>query len=178
LCHRLFTLLRSVLVHCSDGWDRTAQIVTTAQVLIDPFYRTLHGFAILIQKDWIAFGHRCLLMQPLLLSHVFFVITRLFRFLDRIGHGEPEDTSSHSEQSPIFLQWIGSSSHLFVLCIVLTAHVSMTSEVIYQLLAQFQNWFEFTEDFLIAIVDEVRPLLWMVTVSSSHRLSGFRMPVW
>lgn len=32
---------RSVLVHCSDGWDRTAQIVSTAKLLLDPYYRTI-----------------------------------------------------------------------------------------------------------------------------------------
>jgi protein tyrosine phosphatase len=30
----------SVLVHCSDGWDRTAQLTSLAQVLLDPYYRT------------------------------------------------------------------------------------------------------------------------------------------
>lgn len=32
---------RPVLVHCSDGWDRTPQIVALAQILLDPFYRTI-----------------------------------------------------------------------------------------------------------------------------------------
>ncbi len=35
---------RSVLVHCSDGWDRTSQISSLAQLLIDPYFRyhTIH----------------------------------------------------------------------------------------------------------------------------------------
>ncbi|CAB1325103.1 unnamed protein product [Coregonus sp. 'balchen'] len=33
----------SVLVHCSDGWDRTAQVCSVASVLLDPYYRTLKG---------------------------------------------------------------------------------------------------------------------------------------
>jgi len=32
---------KSVLVHCSDGWDRTPQIVALAEVLLDPYYRTV-----------------------------------------------------------------------------------------------------------------------------------------
>ncbi|XP_003377589.1 putative O-sialoglycoprotein endopeptidase [Trichinella spiralis] len=32
---------RSVLVHCSDGWDRTTQIVSLAKLLMDPHYRTV-----------------------------------------------------------------------------------------------------------------------------------------
>jgi len=32
---------KSVLVHCSDGWDRTPQIVALAELLLDPYYRTV-----------------------------------------------------------------------------------------------------------------------------------------
>ena len=30
-----------VLVHCSDGWDRTPQIVALAELMLDPYYRTI-----------------------------------------------------------------------------------------------------------------------------------------
>lgn len=46
-----------VLVHCSDGWDRTAQVCAVAQFLLDPYYRTLQGFKVLVEKDFVAFGH-------------------------------------------------------------------------------------------------------------------------
>ena len=32
---------QSVLVHCSDGWDRTAQLVALAELILDPYYRTI-----------------------------------------------------------------------------------------------------------------------------------------
>lgn len=48
----------SVIVHCSDGWDRTAQLVSLSCLMLDPYYRTLNGFATLVEKDWLSFGHR------------------------------------------------------------------------------------------------------------------------
>ena len=32
---------RPVLVHCTDGWDRTTQVVALAQIMLDPYYRTV-----------------------------------------------------------------------------------------------------------------------------------------
>eukprot|EP00069_Balaena_mysticetus_P005896 bmy_18170T0 len=57
----------SVLVHCSDGWDRTSQV--------------------LIEKDWISFGHK---------------------YSDRCGHldGDPK------EVSPVFTQFLECVWHL------------------------------------------------------------------
>ena len=47
----------AVLIHCSDGWDRTSQLCALSQLLLDPFYRTLKGFCTLVSKDFGAFGH-------------------------------------------------------------------------------------------------------------------------
>ncbi|KAK3854666.1 hypothetical protein Pcinc_038871 [Petrolisthes cinctipes] len=71
----------SVLVHCSDGWDRTSQTCALAQLLLDPYYRTLRGFQILIEKEWLAFGHK---------------------FTDRCGHIQGDS----KEVAPIFTQFI------------------------------------------------------------------------
>lgn len=75
-----------VLAHCSDGWDRTAQLNSLAQLLLDPYYRTLEGFAVLIEKEWLSFGHK---------------------FAERCGHGEEGTTSGREkEKSPVFLQFL------------------------------------------------------------------------
>ncbi|CAF0769870.1 unnamed protein product [Adineta ricciae] len=78
---------RSVLVHCSDGWDRTAQLTSLAMLMLDAHYRTLNGFMILIEKEWISFGHK---------------------FFLRIGHGDKSD----SERSPVFLQFLDCTFQL------------------------------------------------------------------
>lgn len=43
-----FSIARGIscVVHCSDGWDRTAQSVSIAQLILDPFYRTMKGFQV------------------------------------------------------------------------------------------------------------------------------------
>ncbi|SCU84426.1 LADA_0D01618g1_1 [Lachancea dasiensis] len=48
----------NVLIHCSDGWDRTTQVSSLIQICLDPHFRTFEGFMILIEKDWLSFGHR------------------------------------------------------------------------------------------------------------------------
>jgi hypothetical protein len=32
-----------VLIHCSDGWDRTSQLTALAQLILSPHYRTIEG---------------------------------------------------------------------------------------------------------------------------------------
>ncbi|XP_012608782.1 phosphatidylinositol-3-phosphate phosphatase MTMR1 isoform X5 [Microcebus murinus] len=73
----------SVVVHCSDGWDRTAQLTSLAMLMLDSYYRTIKGFEAIIEKEWISFGHR---------------------FALRVGHGN--DNHADADRSPIFLQFI------------------------------------------------------------------------
>jgi len=85
---KLYSENSSVLVHCSDGWDRTAQVCATSQLILDPYFRSLEGLFVLIEKDWTSFGHK---------------------FQDRIGHGVnfAKSNSDHlKEVSPVFLQWL------------------------------------------------------------------------
>uniref|UniRef100_A0A182YAL2 Lateral signaling target protein 2 homolog n=1 Tax=Anopheles stephensi TaxID=30069 RepID=A0A182YAL2_ANOST len=83
VCHAIERNGRPVLVHCSDGWDRTPQIVATAQLCLDPYYRTIEGFRVLVEREWLSFGHK---------------------FADRCGHGPGSDETN--ERCPVFLQWL------------------------------------------------------------------------
>jgi hypothetical protein len=48
----------SVVSHCSDGWDRTTQLTSLTEMCLDPYYRTTKGFLVLIDKEWLSFGHK------------------------------------------------------------------------------------------------------------------------
>jgi len=39
---------KNVLVHCSDGWDRTSQICALAQILMDPYVFDFSPFLLLL----------------------------------------------------------------------------------------------------------------------------------
>ena len=53
------------------------------QILLDPYYRTVEGFIILIEKEWLSFGHQYALRNG---------------FYTKELHQD--------ERSPIFLQWL------------------------------------------------------------------------
>jgi len=48
----------NVLIHCSDGWNRTAQVCALSKFLLDPYYHTKRGFQCLFEMDFMAFGHQ------------------------------------------------------------------------------------------------------------------------
>jgi myotubularin-related protein 6/7/8 len=69
-----------VLIHCSDGWDRTSQLSALSQLCLDPYYRTLEGFIVLVEKDWLSFGHQFRYRSGFLSSEKWFQIEN-----ERIG---------------------------------------------------------------------------------------------
>ncbi|XP_014513688.1 phosphatidylinositol-3-phosphatase myotubularin-1 isoform X1 [Vigna radiata var. radiata] len=119
----------SVLVHCSDGWDRTSQLVSLANLLLDPYYRTFTGFQALVEKDWLAFGHPFsdrvgmpsvsgtgnmpfeLSRQP---STGNFAPSPVHQSAGTFSSQPPASSHSHNNNnySPIFLQWVDCVSQL------------------------------------------------------------------
>ena len=73
-----------MLVHCSDGWDRTSQLSALMQILIDPYYRTIEGFEVLIEKEFVYSGHQ---------------------FAQRLGFGI-ENVFDFSDFCPVLLQFL------------------------------------------------------------------------
>ncbi|KAJ5068930.1 intein-containing myotubularin-related precursor [Anaeramoeba ignava] len=95
----------NIIVH------NTAQLSSLTQLLEDHFYRTIRGFEILIEKEWISFGHDF----------------GIFRNFSKKKNNEKPSYS-------IFIQWI---------------------DCVYQVLHQFPNAFEFNEDLLINILENL-----------------------
>lgn len=65
-----------VLIHCSDGWDRTSQLSALSQIMLDPYYRTIDGFIVLIEKDWLSFGYMFRLRSGHLNSEDWFTLQK------------------------------------------------------------------------------------------------------
>lgn len=66
----------------SDGWDRTSQLNSLVEILLDREYRTCDGLCSLIEKEWCQFGHN---------------------FEDREGIYSGADSE---KEGPIFLQFL------------------------------------------------------------------------
>lgn len=122
-----------VLVHCSDGWDRTAQLTSVAQICLDPYYRTLRGFQVLVEKEWCSFG---------------------YKFMDRCGH-------LSNDKNFVALSATNSAANTFANVqnkFISSKHIRETSPIFHQFLdCVFQTMhqnpkrFEFNEYFLMQL---------------------------
>ncbi|KAG4169334.1 hypothetical protein ERO13_A12G088900v2 [Gossypium hirsutum] len=134
----------SVLVHCSDGWDRTSQLVSLANLMLDPYYRTFAGFQALVEKDWLAFGHP---------------------FSDRIGmpsvSGTSFDLNRQSSTGNLSSSPVRQSSGSFTPQTSNTSHAQNNYSPIFlqwvdcvsQLLRMYPFAFEFSSTFLVDFLD-------------------------
>lgn len=136
-----------VLVHCSDGWDRTSQLISLVQLCLFPRYRTQKGFKRLIVKDWLASGHRfsdrnnhhfrvagiSRISSAAVTKNPWNSLKNFFNEVTETSNNNTPD-SLDGEECPIFLQFI---------------------EATIQLIRQFPLHFpELDDDFLLEIVDE------------------------
>ena len=106
LYHGIHNYIQSI-----DDFDLTTQICSIIQILLDPYFRTIIGFAVLIEKEWVSFGHP-------------------FSLRNACNNNKLK----RKERSPIFIQF------LFVVC---------------QFIFQFPTAFEFNEEFLLFLTEEI-----------------------
>lgn len=112
--------------------------------MMDGAYRTLTGFEVLIEKEWLSFGVCPRHTLPLGVGWLGWMADRGFlslplsvgcvvqhMFATRLGHGEKH---MEDERAPIFVQFI---------------------DCVYQIMSQFPSEFEFTERLLIDILDHM-----------------------
>lgn len=133
-----------VLIHCSDGWDRTGQLSAVAQICLDPYYRTFDGFKVLVEKDWLAFGHKFLDRSGHLSSEKYFMVT------ENDDETEEEGVSAQRAAQAFFAsvqKQFTSTSHLKEISPVFHQFL----DCVRQIQRQFPERFEFNEQYLLDI---------------------------
>jgi len=112
----------NVLIHCTKGWDRTPQLVAISEILLDPYYRTFEGFAVLIEKDFLSFGHQFARRNGL--------VDIKEEKPDEKKDKKKDEDEKEEKPAPIFLQFL---------------------DCVYQLILQFPSEFEFNSEYLLFI---------------------------
>ncbi|RUS71898.1 hypothetical protein EGW08_020336 [Elysia chlorotica] len=114
----------SVMVCLEEGWDITSQVVSVAQVLADPHYRTMEGFETLVEKEWLGFGHRFRTME----GFETLVEKEWLGFGHRFSHRNNQTAATQTSGfAPIFLQFL---------------------DAVHQIHCQFPLSFEFSQYYL------------------------------
>lgn len=136
--------LTSVIISDHDGRNFSILITSLVQILLDPYYRTLIGFQALVQKDWVMKGHP---------------------FSTRLGHITTQPARKESRAASLkrrdvtekdfYYEW---DSPVFILFL----------ECVHQLLRQYPLKFEYTEQFLILLIDSSYSSLFSTFLFDSH----------
>lgn len=159
-----------VLIHCSDGWDRTSQLSALSQLMLDPYYRTLKGFMILVEKDWLSFGHMFHQRSGYLNHEKWFVTQTDALAGGRLEPGEGEGPAEMLDKTfegakRLFRQALSSEKEESDIDVLTEQESSVVEDqatrpkemspvfhqfldAVYQLLRQHPSRFEFNERFL------------------------------
>ena len=69
-------------------------MVALAQILLEPYYRTLDGFRALVEKDWLSFGHKFSERGQHTVSHLVKVSPVFLQFLDAVHQVEQKSSQT------------------------------------------------------------------------------------
>ncbi|CAH8287580.1 unnamed protein product [Heterobilharzia americana] len=101
-------------------------------LMLDPYYRTVRGFEVLVEKEWCSFGHKFAQRTGGPADGGIYLPPNISTTVT--NDSTTERPSSVEERSPVFLQFI---------------------DCVWQTMQQFPHSFEFNERFLITIMDEL-----------------------
>ncbi|ELP90169.1 myotubularin, putative [Entamoeba invadens IP1] len=130
----------SILIHCRNGWDITCQLISLVLIMLDPYYRTIEGFLVLIQREWISAGHRFSLRTGCGVTWAIDPLpslTSAFPNLKRVNQSsfrEGLDSINDKATSPIFFQFL---------------------EAVHLVLVNGKNNFQFNDKLLIFLADSL-----------------------
>jgi hypothetical protein len=134
-----------VLIHCSDGWDRTAQLAALAQICLDPYYRTIDGLRVLIEKDWVSFGHKFLDRSGHLSSEKHFTVTEPEDDSDEEGGGGGAQKAAQAFFASVQKQFSSGNSHQKEISPVFHQFL----DCVRQIQRQSPDRYEYNEQFLL-----------------------------
>jgi hypothetical protein len=147
-----------VTLHCSDGWDRTAQLSSLAQIFLDPYFRTTTGLQILIEKEWLSFGTAFpTIRRDEAPSHVSRVCPSFVQVTSSLPAAAMETRTTrtrNARQSSCRYAHAHAHTHTrthYSSCFCFVQFI----DCVWQLTQQYPCIFEFNERFLIAILEHL-----------------------
>ncbi|OBA25418.1 phosphatases II, partial [Hanseniaspora valbyensis NRRL Y-1626] len=134
------------LIHCTHGWDRTSMLTSLMMICSDPFYRTIKGFFLLIQLEWLDYGFRFAERFDVKVSNMSNELESMDSFaeeemekeekVEEIGEQEEEEEDSKPKggKSPVMIHFL---------------------DLVWQIVNQQPDKFEYNEFFLLKFLDNV-----------------------
>lgn len=147
--HQVHFKCSHVVIHCSDGWDRTPQVTSLSMLCLDGYYRTLEGFAVLIEKEWLSFGHKFITRNGAMVNKPFIDATNdgQSTLLSNVTSLWPEAIKG-KQTGPIFQQFLDCT---------------------FQIQQKYPNAFEFNERFLRRLLYHVYACQYGSFISNSEK---------
>lgn len=151
--------------------------------MLDGYYRTIRGFEVLLDKEWLSFGHRFQLVDKMFISNTFndtwsvssTDCPQIWNFSKRIGHGDRNHTDA--DRSPVFIQFVDCVWQLTKqvrnredVCSFLQNNTFRVSkEAVVFVFMKFPSAFEFNEYFLVTILDHLYSCLFGTFLCNSEQ---------
>lgn len=184
VAHQVHYQFSHVVIHCSDGWDRTAQLTSLAQIFLDPYFRTIEGFIVLVEKEWLSFGHRFAERSAIGISS---------GAMPGTGTVSSSSTEDQSDEARSILPGAAAAAATSALSSFLPEKRRLKYsgpifhqflDCLYQVIYQFPNQFEYNERFLRRVLYHVYSCQYGTFLFNSererqlHKVETYTRSVW